>query len=288
MQTFTRFVGSLLLVAAATGLAHAQEGSAVPPRTVQLADPIDYTVSKGDVLSVVVIDQPSVTGKFTVDVDGTVRLPLINRVPVAGKTLRQAEADLKRLFGDGFFKNPQVVVSLDQFKGRKVFIWGAAGTGTYPLADGETIIEAMVKTGATTASEAVIIRSKGAVAPRMPSSGTADEIIRVNLREVEKQVEQGVFTGNIPLEDGDTIYIPRFDKNRIFVNGQVKVPGAYSVPEGTTVLQAITLAGGITESAALGRIQIFRIVNGKKQTVKVKVDDIVQPGDTIIVRERLF
>ena len=256
----------------------------VPPSSTD-----DYTISRQDVLNVIVIDQPQLTKKYTVDVDGGIAFPLIGRVPVAGKTLHEAEIELKRLLSPDFIRNPQVAISIDQFKGRRIFIWGnVSAPGTYPMTDGMTIVEGLVKAGAGAATEAVIVRSKDAKGPLMPDNAGEAKVIRVNLRELEKDVEHGQLSRNVLLEDGDTIFVPRVDRNRIYVTGQVKAPGAYSVPEGTTVMQAVSLAGSFTEGAATNRIQIQRIVDGKSKTVNAKLEDIVQPGDTIIVRERLF
>ena len=69
---------------------------------------------------------------------------------------------------------------------------------------------------------------------------------------------------------------------------QVKSPGAYAVEPGATVLQVISLAGGLTDRGSDSRIQVQRTVNGKKVEVGVKLTDIVKPGDTIVVRERFF
>jgi len=74
----------------------------------------------------------------------------------------------------------------------------------------------------------------------------------------------------------------------MYVSGEVRNPGAYSVPEGTTVLQAMTLAGGPTENAALNRIRVYRLVDAKQQSYDVELDDIVRPGDTIVVPRRRF
>src|SRR5262247_200594 len=117
----------------------------VPASSTSLSQiPDDYTVSRQDVLSITVIDRPELSAKYTVEVDGALRFPLVGRVPAAGKTLRQIEMDLKQTLSDGFFKNPQVAVSLDQFKGRRVFVFGGVNMpGTYPLAEGMTLIEAL-------------------------------------------------------------------------------------------------------------------------------------------------
>jgi polysaccharide biosynthesis/export protein len=72
------------------------------------------------------------------------------------------------------------------------------------------------------------------------------------------------------------------------VFGQVKNPGAYSVQKKTTVLQALSLAGGVNEHGAMNRIQIMRIENGTKKEVRVQLTDVVRPEDTIIVPQRYF
>ena len=74
----------------------------------------------------------------------------------------------------------------------------------------------------------------------------------------------------------------------MYVFGQVKSPGAYPVDKDTTVLQALSLSGGVTDRGSTGRIKIVRTVDGKKKELKVKLTDMVEPGDTIIVAERFF
>jgi polysaccharide export outer membrane protein len=90
----------------------------------------------------------------------------------------------------------------------------------------------------------------------------------------------------VVLNDGDTIYIPR--AAHVYVFGQVKNPGSYPIHAGTTALQALALAGGVTPYAATNRVQVIRAVNGRKQELRIKLVDLVQPGDTIVVPERFF
>jgi polysaccharide export outer membrane protein len=54
------------------------------------------------------------------------------------------------------------------------------------------------------------------------------------------------------------------------------------------VLQALSLAGGVTNRASIGRLQIVREKDGQKRESKAMLDDLVMPGDTIVVRERFF
>jgi len=55
-----------------------------------------------------------------------------------------------------------------------------------------------------------------------------------------------------------------------------------------TVLQAISLAGGVTERGSGRRLKVTRVVNGERKDVDVKPTDVVQAGDTITVRQRLL
>ncbi len=293
MRNIHWFVHALVIAAclvASRGFAAPRQDGPTPAAGQVGTAQENYVVGRGDVLNITVMDQPEMTGKYTVEPDGAFRFPFIGRIPAAGQTLRQIENELKRVLADGYVKNPQVAANLDQFRGQRVFIFGGVqAPGTYPLTEGTTIIEALVKAGYGAASEAVVVRPKtNTNGPVLPEQAGDAQVIRVNLRELEKDVEAGQLARNITLRDGDTVFVPRVDRNRIFVTGQVKAPGAYSVPEGTTVLQAITLAGGVTEAAAIGRTKIIRLVKGEQKTIKVKLDDKIQPGDTVVVPERLW
>jgi len=102
-----------------------------------------------------------------------------------------------------------------------------------------------------------------------------------------RDLENGSLSQNAVLRDGDTIFVPRAQS--VYVFGQVKNPGAYSLQQNKmTVLQALSLAGGVTENGSTNRIKIVRMVKGDKVEIKVKLGDIVQPGDTVIVPERYF
>jgi polysaccharide export outer membrane protein len=241
-------------------------------------------------VNVTVWENADLTGKFTVQSDGAITLPLVGRVKAAGLSLRGFEMQLTRALADGFLIEPRVAVTLDSFRGRRIFIFGAVSSpGAYALPEGQTLIEALVRAGYASASQVVVVRPKRpSSGPTLPENAGDAEVIRVNLKELEKDVEQGSLARNIPLHDGDTVFIPRSDPTRIFVTGQVRTPGAYSITENMSVLQAVALAGGVTESAAINRLRIVRIVDGKQKTLSVKITDIVQPGDTLVVPERYF
>jgi polysaccharide export outer membrane protein len=273
-----------------TSLARAQPVGTSPASPAADTDRDDYIIGVQDSVNVTVWENADLTGKFTVQPDGAITLPLVGRVKAAGLSLSGFEMQLTRALADGFLIEPRVAVTLDAHRGRRIFIFGAVSSpGAYALPEGQTLIEALVRAGYATASQVVVVRPKRpSSGPTLPENAGDAEVIRVNLKELEKDVEQGSLARNIPLQDGDTVFIPRSDPTRIFVTGQVRTPGAYSITENTSVLQAVALAGGVTESAAINRLRVMRIVDGKQKTLNVKITDIVQPGDTLVVPERYF
>jgi len=251
----------------------------------------EYLIGAQDVLTVTVWDSPDLSGKYTVETDGSFSFPLIGRIKAAGLTLRQFEGELRKRLSDGYFKNPQVSVAVETYRSQRIFIVGEVRSpGTYPLTGDMTLIEAIARAGSTTPNaspEAIIVRAapgKQADGPTLPGQkADTAETQRVNLRELQS----GALTQNIALRDGDTIYVPRAAS--IYVFGQVRAPGAYALQDAeTTVLQALSLAGGVTDRGATNRIKIVRVVKGAKVELKVKLADLVQPGDTIIVPEKYF
>jgi polysaccharide export outer membrane protein len=249
----------------------------------------NYIVGPQDVLAIVLYDQQDLSGKYTVEADGTFTFPLIGRVKAGGLTLRDVEQALRTQLSDGFFKNPQVSVAVEQYRSQRVFVMGEVRSpGPYPLVGDMTLIEALARAGSTTehaAGEALIVRSSEAgraAGPLLPEQESAANVIRVDI----KALQSGRLSSNAALRDGDTIFVPRAEV--VYVFGQVNRPGSYTLQRGTTVLQALSLAGGVTDRGATGRIRIARVVDGKKTEVRVKVEDVVLPGDTIIVPERFF
>jgi len=287
----TQLGGVIATFAAAVLVVFTAAPASAQPAARSTSAAADYVVGAQDVLTITCYDQADLSGKFTVETDGTFSYPLIGRVKVGGLTLRQVETEVKtRLVGDGYFRNPQITVAVDTYKSQKVFIVGEVRTpGTYPLSGDMNLVEALARAGSTlpTASdEAVIVHPEAGQeisGPTLPTQEDAANVIHVDLRSLQN----GGFSQNAALRDGDTIFVPRAES--VYVFGQVKNPGAYAMQQkNTTVLQALSLAGGVTDRGTTSRIKIVRIVNGEKKEIKAKLTDLVQSGDTIMVPERFF
>jgi polysaccharide export outer membrane protein len=249
----------------------------------------DYIIGPQDVLSITVWDQSDLSGKFVVEADGTFTFPLIGRIRAGGLTLREVEATVKHRLADGFFRNPQISAAVEHYRSRRIFVVGEVRQpGTYSLTGNMTLIEALARAGSTMPTaghEAIIVRQPaGATAdkPLLPNQARGSEVERVDI----KDLQTGTGDINVALRDGDTIFVPKAEA--VYVFGYVKNPGAYPLHKDTSVLQALSLAGGVTERGSTGRIKVVRLIDAKKVEIKIRLNDLVQPGDTVLVTERFF
>jgi polysaccharide export outer membrane protein len=237
-----------------------------------------YTVGPQDVLNITCVDDPAISGKFTVPSDGTIGLLHIGSVKVSGLTLREVENLLKEKYkAGGFLLNPRIYVTVEIFKSQHVIIQGEVrAPGAYALTGGTTLIELVAQAGSLTSTasgDIMIVREE---------SGK-QQFIRADL----SQMQEGAPDARIKLQNGDLVIVHQAD--RAYVIGEVKNPNAFPVQRGTTLMQLLSLAGGPTADAATNRIRIFRTEKGKQIEIKnAKQTEIIKPGDTVVVPVRFF
>ena len=263
------------------------QASAVGP-VATITAAADYSIGPQDVLAVSVFEEADLSGKYAVEIDGTFTFPYIGRITAAGLTIREFEAALRTKLADGFFKNPQVAVTVETYRSRRVFVLGEVKMpATLQLTGELTLMEAIARAGSTTekaSDDVVIVRGGQGAGPAATHSEGIDangkNVIHLNLRTLQSGASVTM------LQDGDTVFVGRVEP--IYVYGQVKTPGSYAVRSDTTVLQALSLAGGGTPTGAVNRVRIIRVVNGVKKEFKAALTDVVMPGDTLMVPERFF
>jgi polysaccharide biosynthesis/export protein len=267
--------------------------SAVPGTQTQPSQTIvnrssDYVVGAQDLIKITVFDEPTMSGSYRVDTDGSFQYPMLGRVAVGGMRIREVEQMLKTKLEDGYIKRAQVAVDVEQFRSRSIFVVGEVRTpGKYLMTAQMSLIEALAAAGSTTAtasSEVMILRPRdaGSAQALTPEQVDQSSVTRVNLADLQL----GRLSQNVTLVEGDTIFVPKAEK--FFITGQVRSPGAYTFERGLTVLQAISLAGGLTEKGSSRRIKVVRAVKGKKTQQGIDLADAIQPGDTLVIPQRLL
>jgi polysaccharide export outer membrane protein len=245
-------------------------------------------------------------GPYLVDGEGQIDYPYLGIIPVRGLTAREVGAEIsKRLVAKGLLVGkPQVTVDVVAGLNKMVSITGSVRSpGQITYGGTLTLFDALVRAGMPSADageEVLVIHPIVAAAAPKPdapapagAAGSAgdvdpvvdDSVIRVSLRDVER----GDPAANLVLQDGDRIFVPK--AQAVFISGEVQSPGAYSIQAGTTLLQALTLAGGISERGSTRGIRILRKVEGESKTERVEnvtMETLVKPGDTIIVGRRIL
>ncbi len=286
-STPERLLAALVLCLALARPFTALAGQAAGPASEQ-AD-IGYRLGPKDVVEISVWGRPELSGKFTLAADGSVSFPLVGSVQAAERTAPELQADLTARLADGFLKNPRVTVGIDQYVSQRVFVMGEVRTpGAVALTGTMTLLEALARAGSLSeqaGGDLVILRAAGDQAVAGPlatgQEGTS-EVGRVSV----SQLRRGATTTNIHLRSGDTVFVPRAES--FYVLGLVNKPGTFTLETGLTVLRAISLAGGTTPLGSMGRVRIVRVVEGQRAESSANLDDLVKPGDTIMVGARRF
>jgi polysaccharide export outer membrane protein len=278
------------LLLAALFLTQAVAAPPQAPSQQPLKNP-SYVVGSTDVLSIRVFDEPGLTCECTVDTDGSITFPLVGRVSVGGKTIREIETALTAQLRQGYVLRAQVSVEIRTYRSRSIYLLGEVRSpGKYTIDAEVTLLEVIANAGSlsSAAGDTIIVhRQKDPNAPvtgpALPGAESAVEIMRISYDELR----EGKLSKNIVLQDGDTLFIP--EAERFFVTGFVRTPGVYTLKQNMTVQQAIAQAGGLTERGTFRRLKILRKdKNGNEVEMDAKTTDIVRANDTIKVSQRLI
>jgi polysaccharide biosynthesis/export protein len=254
-----------------------------------------YEIGPGDVLSIIVLGQQEMSGDMTVDQEGLLTFPVLGKVKASAMTTKELERKLATLLADGYLKRPELSVSVKEYRSQKIIVTGEVQKpGLYALKADPSLLALLSEIGAMTGNaghQVVVIRppSSGVGAEPVPLSGEGvpetvpgAEIFRINLDDLRS----GKPEANLTLRAGDTVHLPQ--AAQVYVSGHVARPGSYRFQSGMTVLQAMTLAGGVTERGSGKRVKIMRTIDGKKKEIKPRLTDTVEPEDTLVVPERFF
>lgn len=257
----TMRVALLLVMMAAAAAAGAQQGAG----PAQAAAP---RIGPGDTVRVTVFGQPDLATEARVAEQGTIDMPLVGAVKIAGKSRTGAANAIAEALKKGqFLRQPQVTVALTTVRSRQVSVLGLiAHPGRYPLEEAHP-------------SVADLIAAAGGIAP-----GGADTVTVIRDGETKRVKALG---DDFALQAGDTIYVDRAPV--FYIYGEVLRSGAYPVSPHMTVMQAISVGGGITPRGSDRRVKLRRAgADGKVVEKDASLQDVVRPNDVIYVKESIF
>lgn len=269
----------------------------------------EYRIGSGDVLAITVYDEPDLERTCRVLNDGSIRFPLIKSLPVGGLTIREAEEAMEKALSKDYLVNPQVSIAIKEYFSQKVYVLGGVkNPGLYPLKGTTTVLEIISEAGGPleSGSRRIILardaeHHKDEIARLLEEKGengvaelSAQGLEPAIIIDGEKLLDEGDMTQNLLLRHGDVLFIPKLE--RVFVLGEVRRTGSVPYTKDLTLLQAIALAGGVTEMAS-NSVFIRRKVDGEEKRIKADYGEILkdadkdlllQPNDVIVVSRRIL
>ena len=121
-----------------------------PDAPTSAATPVNgaYKIGPLDVLDISVFQVPELTKSVQVTDSGTVNLPLVGEISVAGKSAQEVERDLTARLGAKYVKNPQVTVYVKEYNSQRVTITGAVkNPGVYPIKGNTSLVQVVAMAG---------------------------------------------------------------------------------------------------------------------------------------------
>ena len=222
----------------------------------------------GDTVHVTVYQQPDLTVDARITDTGTINFPLLGNVKIGGQSTFDAANTLANALKDGgYLKAPQVAVALTTVRSRQVSVLGLiVHPGRYPLEEAHMKLPDL-------------IAAAGGIA-----LGGAEEVTVI--RDGKSQTVSAL-SKEFDLKGGDTVYIERAPV--FYIYGEVVHAGVYPVKAGMTVMQALSIGGGITPRGSERRIKLRRLAaDGKTREYDASLVDVVKADDVIFVKEALF
>lgn len=235
-----------------------------------------YRVQPEDALTVSVYGHEELARDVVVLSDGQFNYPIVGRVAAAGKT----PEDVATAIASGLSRelvDPHVTVSVKQPAMRRVYVSGlVTRAGSFDLKPGWRVSHLLAEAGGLSTkpelAKAVIVRGSDSIPVDLASVLSADNP-----------------EADTVLQPGDLLQV-QADTNLVHVAGQVRSPGDYQVKANLGVVEAVAMAGGAADDAALSRAQVIR----GSEVLKVDLHALLvegktggnialEPGDTLVI-----
>ena len=253
---------------------------------LQNVDEIEYLISAGDEFDIYVYDNPELTTKGVIVMpDGTISMELAGVVHVGEKTIEQATLSLNNQLGK-YIIAPQATLIPNHIKSSTFTIVGSVyNPGVYNIKSGYRVTDAIARAQGFLHGErdgdtidlanldyAFIMRNK--------------KVLPVDFKKI---IKKGSRLNNIPIQNGDYIYIPSVMNLNVYVLGEVVISGACAFTDNLTLLKALNWAQGRKSSSSdiavvvrgglvnptVFKVDTEEILRGRAPDFQLKPNDIV-------------
>jgi protein involved in polysaccharide export with SLBB domain len=231
--------------------------------------PVDasYRIGAGDQLQVVLLGDVELAYQLDVRRDGTLLIPQVGQVPVAGLTLDGARALVRQRAGRSYSGlvagTTQLDLTVSRVRTNAVFVIGEVeDPGVHQVSALASAFHAIARAGGPTENGSfreIEVRRGGSVLRKL---------------DLYRYLLNGDATQDLRLEQGDVIFVP-LSARRVSMDGAVRRPLEFELLSAETLLDLVSFAGGLTPEASLDRLQIDRILPPAERTPgfdRVRID----------------
>ncbi len=213
-------------------------------------------IGPGDLLDVVIFDNPDLSGHVRVTQDGFANLPVIGRIDLNGLNADQAARRLETDFrARNLLLEPHVTVFILEYASQGATVSGEIRQpGVYPTLGRRRLLDMLAIAGglSSTAGKQVSIIHR-------------DDPAHPQLIALQSTVDRLAMQENPETQPGDTIVVGK--AGVVYIVGDVGKPGGFLVDnnERLSTAQALALAGGANRTASLSKTRLIRKVDGGRQ-----------------------
>jgi protein involved in polysaccharide export with SLBB domain len=224
---------------------------------MKLATPMNYVLGPDDQLLVSVYGVQEYSGDLLISTEGTISVPNVGEIKLAGMTIEAATQKLRTVMGNSAYRTLQsgtskLSVTLGKIRTIRVTVIGANRPNNYNLSSLSTVFNALYVAGG----------------PSAFGSFRLIELWRNNKLERKIDLYRLMLTGdqsdNIGLKDNDVIRIPAY-KTRVELQGQVKRPGIFEVLPDESFVDILGFASGFTDTAYQASIKVFQLSDKERK-----------------------
>ncbi|MEQ1663630.1 MAG: polysaccharide export protein EpsE [Thiobacillus sp.] len=239
----------------------------------------EYRMGTGDVVRINVYGNPDLATEARVNEEGGITFPLIGTVKAAGLTPANIEKEIaSRLAKGGFIVDPNVNLNIIQFRGQQISVLGRVGRpGKHALEKQSRVTDVLALAGGVVGDGADVVTL-------IRQNNDKTDYHEIDLIALFKP---GGETSNMVVQDSDILNVAR--QPIFYIYGEVQRPGIFRLEQGMNVVQALSMAGGVSARGTQKGIRILRRDDkGVIQELEVKLADSVKKDDVIYVKESLF
>jgi len=258
----------------------------------------DYPVGVGDVIEISVPAIEELRSRTVrISGDGTIALPFIGKIEVAGLTEEELQQKLVERLTQ-YMYSPRVIVFVKEYRSRQVAVLGAVPKpGLYSVSNGaDTLLDVLSQAGGISPGadpKLYLIPAEPAeqgrvaqIASTMPQTLLQQDPTPLILKRTDPiliDVKQLSFGGNqqylsLPVRPGDVIMVP--SGGQVLVEGWVEKPGAYGLSPGLTVAGVVVQAGGPLYPAEINTVKVIRAERGGSKSFMYADLEKIKRGDS--------